>query len=730
MGRKVKSKTKTSPVDRLAELLGVESEYSDARGKMQRANTETKRALLQAMGVSADDDEQVAAVLKEIEGAEWRRALQPVYVVRASHQPISVPVTVRDEARDLAWQLQFEDGTERTGRVEVSELALISQHEIQKISRRSLPVGGDIPCGYHRLHVSSEAGKATLIVAPERCWLPASAAQGEKVWGIAAQLYLLKSKENWGIGDFSDLGRLAESSAAAGADVLGLNPLHSLFPDSPEHASPYSPASRLLLNILYIDVTKAPGFANCEQARTLFASGEFQEELADSRATPLVDYTRVTQLKLQVLRILFRHWNSSPAGSAGSFAAFCREGGETLERHSVFHCLRQQFVSREAALGDWRMWAEEYRDPASDAVRRFAQGHQQEVAFHSWMQWVADQQLGDAAKSAGTMEIGLYRDMAVGADISGVETWSNQKAVVCGAHIGAPPDIFNPAGQDWGLPPFHPRELKEQHYKSFIELIRANMRHAGALRIDHVMALQHLYWIPSPQPPQSGAYVRYPREDLIGILALESQRNQCMVIGEDLGTVPDGFRERMAEAHILSYRVLFFEQNRKMGVFRRPAKYPKLAVAVASNHDLPTVRAWWLGRDIELREQLQLYPDAQEAGFQRRLRDRDRKQLRSALQAAGLVRKSAEMQPEDLVRLVYAYLAATSSFATLVQLDDVTGEIDPANVPGSTSQYPNWRRKLSVTLEEIFKEPLVREVIQTLIAGRGSARGVLQNVAP
>ena len=732
MGRTLKLKTTASPLDRLAQLLGIESEYSDARGKLQRANAETKRALLRAMGVSSEDDEQIDAGLKAIERAEWRRALQPVYVVRASNEPIQVPVTLGEQTGDLAWQLQLEDGSERAGRVKAGELTLLDRHEIEgeNLSRRSLPVGSDIPCGYHRLSISSDAGAATLIVAPQRCWLPPSAAQGDPLWGVAAQLYLVKSGENWGIGDFSDLGRLAEFLAAAGADLVGLNPLHSLFPESPEHASPYSPASRLLLNILYIDVTRAPGFASCEPARALLASGEFQQELAGARAAALVDYTRVTQMKLQALRILFQHWNSLPDSSESSFAAFCREGKETLERHSVFHCLRQQFVGSEAALGDWHSWAAEYRDPTSDAVRRFAQGHQEEILFRSWLQWVADEQLAGAAKSAESMKIGLYRDLAVGADMSGVETWSNQRAVVCGAHIGAPPDIFNPAGQDWGLPPFHPRELREQHYQSFIELIRANMRHAGALRVDHVMALQHLYWIPSSQPPQNGAYVRYPMEDLIGILALESERNQCMVVGEDLGTVPDGFRERMAEANILSYRVLFFEQNMKTGVFRKPDTYPRLAVAVASNHDLPTVRAWWLGRDVELREELQLYPDSQEAGFQRQLRDRDRKQLRSALQAAGLVRKSAEVPAEELVRLVYAYLARSRSFATLIQLDDVSGEIDPANVPGSTTQYPNWRRKLSRSLDEILAEPLLREIIQTLIQGRGSSRGVLEKVAP
>jgi 4-alpha-glucanotransferase len=730
MGRTRKTDIRDTALDRLAAYLGIESEYSDARGKRQRTTVETKHTLVQAMGVSANDDDQIDAALKEFERLEWSRTLQPVYVVRANEGSIKVDLTLRRGIRELSWRLTLEDGSQRSGRVGIDELALAERHEVdgEIVERRQLPMGSGIPCGYHQLRIDPDQGETLVIVAPERCWLPLSAEQGRKIWGVAAQLYVVRSKDNWGIGDFGDLRRIAQGSMAAGADVVGLNPLHALFPDAPEHASPYSPASRLLLNILYIEVSAVPGFADCEEAQRLVRAVEFQEELGRCRSASLVDYTRVAQLKLQTLRILFRYWNSSGDSGKLSSAAFRRERGEILERSCVFHCLRQMFVRRDTSLWDWRKWPEEYRDPCSAVVRQFAEEHEEEIAFGAWMQWIADSQLAAAADSAEAMEIGLYRDMAVGCDMSGVETWSQQKAVVSRAHIGAPPDIFNPAGQDWGLPPFHPRALKEERYESFVELIRANMRHAGALRIDHVMALQRLYWIPESQSPQKGAYVRYPREDLIGILALESQRNRCMVVGEDLGTVPDGFRERMADANILSYRVLFFEQNMKTGVFRRPDEYPRFAVAVESNHDLPTVRAWWSGRDVELRERLKLYPDSKEADFQRQLRERDRKQLRKALEK-GLVRKRVELEPEQWVLLVHAYLARSNSFAALVQLDELTGEIDPVNLPGSTVEYPNWRRKLSVPLEELFEEPQAKEIVKLFTEERGGAHRLVQNTA-
>lgn len=728
MGRMTKSKRKPTPLDDLADLLGIEAEFKDARGKLQRTSWETKRALLRAMGISASDGPEIESSLKKIIESDWQRVLQPVYVFFKSGEPVRVQITLPSGTGEVAWSLRLEEGKETSGCVSGDDLPLLETREMagEKLERRELSLSGDIGFGYHRLKIEPSGSEALLIVAPERCWLPEGVDDGRKLWGIAAQVYTLKSQHNWGIGDFGDLRQLIELWTNEGADIVGVNPLHALFPDNPEHASPYSPSSRLLLNILYIDVTAVPEFGNCKDAQAIVESEKFQKILRECRSTSHVDYTQVTKLKLQVLRKIFEYWNTAASASEASFDNFCKEMGEKLARSCAFYCLRQRFVSRDPALGDWRKWPQEYRDPESPVVRQFMEENSDEVRFAAWLQWLADMQLSSASQAAESMAIGLYRDLAVGADPAGTETWFNQKAVVSGAHVGAPPDIFNPTGQDWGLPPFHPRELKEQRYSGFVELIRANMRYAGALRVDHVMALQHLYWIPEGQPPQNGAYVRYPMEDLIAILALESRRNHCMVVGEDLGTVPDGFRERMERAAILSYRVLFFEQDSKTGVFRKPKDYPKLAVAVASNHDLPTVPAWWLGLDIELRDRLKLYPDDNEASSQAERRQRDQTQLRKALEKEGLLRKSANPQREEWVPLVYAYLARSNSFAALVQLDDITKEVDPVNLPGSTDQYPNWRRKLAVPLEELCDYPLAKEVVQVVSKERNANRTVLE----
>jgi 4-alpha-glucanotransferase len=315
------------------------------------------------------------------------------------------------------------------------------------------------------------------------------------------------------------------------------------------------------------------------------------------------------------------------------------------------------------------------------------------------------------------MAVGLYRDLAVGADKSGSETWADQAAVVSGAQVGAPPDIHNPAGQDWGLPPFHPRALQQEAYRSFVELVRANMRYAGGLRIDHVMALQHLYWIPQGRPPSEGAYVRYPLRDLIGILALESHRNECIVVGEDLGTVPDGFRERMEAANILSYRVLFFETNEHG--YLPPAAYPPLALAVAGSHDLPTLRGWWEAADIEVKARLGLYPDAEGPDRARQERARERAKLVAALCREGLIAEGAVMDVAHLIRAAHAYLARSRCALAIVQIDDITDEADQVNVPATSEEHPNWRRRLSLTLEDIAVHPRLDAIARIFASERG-----------
>jgi len=705
---------------RLAERMGIEPEFRDVRGQMVRASTEAKHALLAAMGHAVRDEAAAAEALTALDRADWLSPLPPVLVVReGAHVEVEL-VLPAETTTMIAWRLDLEEGGRRSGRVAFKQLEWIAARDLggQRIERRELLLGDDLPCGYHHLTVAPGGASMTLVVTPGQCWLPAGA---PRLWGIATQLYLLRSGNNWGIGDYTDLRNLVDLAASHGAAVIGLNPLHAMFIDNPGHASPYSPASRLLLNVLNIDVAAIPELRDRSE---LLAARTYQEQIETCRATRLVDYAAVTRLKMSVLEKLFDICRSAPEEPRWRvFQTFRSERGAVLEQNCLFLALREHFARKDAARADWHNWPDEYTDPASPAVAEFKRRNQGRIDFLAWTQWLADSQLSEAASAASRrgMAVGLYRDLAIGADRSGSETWVNPSAVVSGAQVGAPPDIGNPVGQDWGLPPFLPRALRQQGYRGFIDLIRANMRHAGGLRIDHVMGLQHLWWVPAGKTPADGAYVRYPMDDLIGILALESHRHHCLVVGEDLGTVPEGFREAMTAANILSYRVLFFEQDGASGEFLPSEGYPKLALAVVGNHDLPTLRGWWEGRDLELKAHLDLFPGgSEEAAGQCEVRSRDRSLLLKALKREGLLPSGEQPDAATLARAVHAYLARTPSILAMAQIDDLTGEADPVNMPTTSNEHPNWRRRLRMTLEELADSPDFNEIARMFNAERGA----------
>ena len=720
----LRHKPASSALDELAERMGIESRFRNAKGEIIETSSETKRSLLTAMGVEATDEVQARGALEGLDRAEWLRPLPVVQVARADAGPPAIELVLPAGMGEITWRLTLEDGADRTGRIAFGDLELIDARTIDGtlLERRRCLLESDLPWGYHRLAIEPGGASMILVVTPGKCWLPPALVEGRRLWGISAQLYLLRSGSDWGIGDFGDLRRLVELAAGRGADVIGLNPLHAMFPDDPEHASPYSPASRLLLNILNIDVTAVPELLDCPETRDLIAAEAFGQGVQDCRSKHLVDYAGVAAIKISVLERLFDACRGSAEPARWrAFEAFRRERGEVLERNCLFLALREHFAHEDPSRADWHAWPQEYRDPASPAVARFAEENRRRLDFIAWRQWVADEQLGAAAAAAKErgMAVGLYRDLAVGADRAGSETWADAAAVVSGAQVGAPPDIYNPAGQNWGLPPFHPRALWEEGYRSFIELVRANMRHAGGLRIDHAMGLQHLYWVPQGSKPSAGAYVRYPIEDLLGILALESHRHRCLVVGEDLGTVPEGFRERMAEANILSYRVLFFEQEPETGAFLPPSAYPAQALAVIGSHDLPTLRGWWEGRDLDLKEQLGLYPEEGEASRQRRARERDRMQLLEALRRERLLPDVGEPDIPTLARAAHVFLARTPSVLAMAQIDDLTDEAEPVNVPATSDEHPNWRRRLSMTLEELAARPRFIDIAEIFRAERG-----------
>jgi len=712
-----------SALDRLAERMGILPEYRDARGPQVRITAETKRGLLAAMGHPVGDEAEAAAALEALDRAEWLAALSPIQVVRSDAGDPAVELILPADSGTIHWHLAREDGTNHTGEIAFDRLERLDGKHLdgRDLERRRFTLEGlGLPWGYHRLTICPGGVAMTLVVTPGRCWLPEVLAEGGRLWGIAAQLYLLRSENNWGIGDFSDLRRLVELAADRGAAIVGLNPLHAMFPDDPEYASPYSPASRLLLNILNIDITAIPELSECPEAWKLIASSAFQRRLLACRTARLVNYQTVAELKFSVMETIFNACHPDPATERGrAFAAFRRDGGTALQQNCLFLALREHYAQTHAR--DWHDWPEAFRQPGSPAVLQFKTDNQHRLDFLAWAQWIADDQLASAKAAAAQrgMAIGLYRDLAVGADRSGAETWTNPGAVVSDAHVGAPPDILNTQGQDWGLPPFHPVALRQECYRSFIDLVRANMRHAGGLRIDHVMGLQRLWWVPAGKSAADGGFVQYPMEDLIGILALESHRHHCLVVGEDLGTVPDGFHERMADAYILSYRVLFFEQDGATGAFHPPHDYPRRALAVVGNHDLPTLRGWWRGRDLELKRRLGMSTDPAQCEAQSRLRERDRAELLAALRREALLPPGQEPDGETLTRAVHAFLARGPAMLAMAQLDDLTGEVDPVNVPTTSTEHANWRRRLSATLEQLEGSALFNAVARMFNEIRG-----------
>jgi (1->4)-alpha-D-glucan 1-alpha-D-glucosylmutase len=498
---------------------------------------------------------------------------------------------------------------------------------------------------------------------------------------MAAQLYGLRSERNWGIGDFTDLKYLVAKAAECGVDVIGLNPLHALFPEQPENCSPYAPSNRLFLNFLYLDVEAIEGFKeiSCDI------------HPASLRQVEQVDYRAVAEAKRQVMEVLFqwfRRYGNHPA-----LENFREQQAENLEDHCIFDALCEYF--RDASW--WGEWPEEFRNPRSAAVRRFAEEHSERVEFFAWLQWQTEQQLASVqalAKEKG-MVLGLYRDLAVGSGTNGAEVWRHQESFVRQASVGAPPDEYNQKGQNWGLPPLNPVALQELAFEPFIELVRANMRHAGALRIDHAFGLSRLFWVPEETSPAEGAYVHYPFEELLAILKIESHRNQCLVIGEDLGTFPPNYKEGAAKAGLLSYRILFFERT-PQGEFLPPETYPALALATFSTHDLPTFQGWLQDWDIDEREKLDLYPSPEMIEKDRKNRDTDRKRL------AELFRQQA--LPETSSLSAHRFLARSPALLVMVQLEDILGVAEQANMPGTVTEHPNWKRKLPTTLETLFAE--------------------------
>jgi len=678
---------------RLATAAGIGAQWWDVGGTLHDVSVDTKRALLGAMGLPVANTDDARSHLSWFAANHQRRRLPATAVIAAdAPSKLAIPLTTAERKPQSGLMLVTADGmthelppigaaTEQNAVMAVDGLRIV---QVQY----PLPA---LPAGRHRLYDPDHPEiDCTLIAAPSCCHWPAPMAAGRRQFGVAAQLYSLRRADDCGIGDFTTLAELAVDAAAAGAATIGLNPLHALFPIDRERASPYYPSDRRFLEPLTIDVTAIPEIQASETARRLLAS--HADAIATLREQRLVDYVGVGQVKDAILHACHEAFERrDPADPrVREFAAFVAAGGTALGDFAVFTAL-----SETRAGTPWSRWPGELQKPGSAAVRAFASEHAGRVRYHLYLQWIADSQLAAAAERARAagLTLGFYRDLAVGAAPDGAEAWSHQSLLARGATVGAPPDAFAPAGQNWGLPPAVPHVLRSSAYAAPAALFAANMRHAGGLRIDHVMGLQRLFWIPDGASAAEGAYVHYPVEDLFSVLAEESARARCFVVGEDLGTVPEGFRERLDAAAILSYRVLRFEREGEQ--FLPPSRYPTRAAACTSTHDLPTIRGWWSGTDIAERERLgQLDAAAAQHAVEERRRELDA--LRSAIEAQD--GRPLDDEPGDqgaaVVAAAHRYVAATPSALVLLQADDLAGEIDAVNLPGTDRERPNWRRKV------------------------------------
>lgn len=534
-----------------------------------------------------------------------------------------------------------------------------------------------------------------MEVPPEaRCYLPQTL-RAHPGWGVFCQLYELRSSRNWGIGDFADLAELARICGGAGADFLGINPVHALFLADPGRRSPFAPSNRRFLNPLYIAPDRVPGHR-----------GGAPDALDELRATDLVDYHAVADVKIAALRRLF---HEAPFGEAGAadFDRFVARKGEPLRLHALFEVISARMVAEGRGAG-WRDWPEELQDPRGEEVDRIAEQNADELRFQLWLQWVAERQITEAAQAArdAGMRVGLYLDLAVGEAPDGSSTWSGAAAALPGLTVGAPPDLFATEGQNWGLSAPNPAKLEATDFAPFREMIAAQLAHAGALRIDHAMALWQLFLVPEGRSPLEGAHLRFPFPDLLRELSALSRAHEAVVIGEDLGHVPPGFRAAMDEADILSYRILYFEQTERG--FNPPDSYPEKALACLSTHDLPVLAAWWRGEDVDLRRRFGMVDEArsdQDAAHRAHERATLLRELRTAGVLKGHPDPGAEALPPPVRDAAHRFIARTPSLLAGVRLADLVGPETPTNLPGTMDEHPNWRPKSPTALSEIAAHP-------------------------
>ena len=686
-------------LDRLASYAGILPSYIGFDGTTKETPDDTKRALLRVMGLQAETDREAHQQAEALQDETLRTPLDPV-VVHINGQRNKLVVRAPRRSGAVRWKVDIR-----------SERGRIASREGLYDSAGPLEIETpNFGAGYYdvRIRLTSRRTESEstqlLIVAPPRCVVPRDILGDRKAVGVFANLYSIRGERNWGVGDVGDLETLCRWVGSVGGTFVGLNPLHALLNRGGD-ISPYGPVSRLWKNPVYIDVDRVPEMIvgkNAEQLRT----PEIDAAVRALRESPKVEYEQAWAMKSLALDSLFSAFLDLRSRRATNprvmaFNEFVERGGRWLDDYAIWMA-----IAESRGEWNWKTWPAELQDRKSEAVKRFAASHERRVDFHKWAQFELDRQIGDVATACTRdMPIGLYQDLAVGSSGTGSDAWANRHLFREGATVGAPPDPYSDFGQNWGLPPIDPRVLRTDRYRYFIQLIRSGFRHAGALRIDHVMGLFRMFWIPEGATGRDGAYVAYPADDLLGILALESQRHNALVVGEDLGVVPPEVPPAMEKWGLLSSRVLYFERE-DGGGFKPQSAYPELALASVNTHDMPTIGGFWLGRDIELRRSLGLVDDqgsadgaAQRDHEKRKLLDRLREDAalglheHPSLDAAGV---------PEVKRGAHKFLCDSQSALLALSLDDLGDEIEPINVPGvGTDKYPSWSRKMHRTIAEI-----------------------------
>ncbi|CAH1654008.1 MULTISPECIES: 4-alpha-glucanotransferase [unclassified Chelatococcus] len=689
----------------LAIAAGIAVDWTDAFGRRRTVKADTLSHLLSSLGLAAQTSAEIAASHNDLQQAS--RAA-PTLVTGVAGKALRLPSSLkRADADAMPFEIVLENGALLQGRGSV----------IPAI---------DLP-GYHKLRCADR--EVTLAMAPRRCITVEDLAGAGRRWGVAAQLYGLRRDitattpvGNGGIGDFRDLADLAVAVADARGEAVSIGPVHALFTADPGRNSPYAPSSRLFLNPLHADPAAIADFARIEKA---IDQADVRMALARHNESRLIDWPMAARAKLALLRALKSAMAAdlAPGGTlAEDFAACLARGGQALRDHAVFETLHAACLKNDPGAHHWRQWPAEFHDPRSEAVAAFAAAQAEEVSFHQFLQWLSDKSLAQAqarARDAG-LGIGIIYDLAIGTDGGGSYAWAHRDDVMAGVSVGAPPDLFNQLGQDWGLTALSPRTLAARDFAPFLDTLRASMRHAGGLRIDHILGFARLWLVPDGAAPGEGAYLSYPLATMLRLVALESWRHQAIVIGEDLGTVPPGLREALQDIGLLGMRVLWFE--REGGAFKEAPAWPRTAAAMTTTHDLPTVAGWWAGRDIDWREKLSLFGHGSSAANERAAREDDRTALWSAFTRQGIVTDDEPppvAQSAQVVDAAIDFVADTPADLALIPLEDVVGVTEQPNLPGTVAEHPNWRRRLPTATQDLAKQPAAARRLRSLSRRRG-----------